>query len=330
MSRPPGVRGHSGQVGPKFALITNGDFDDTMPVLRLFRQLRSAENGFDFLPQPFQDLAVGDTAGHDAKRIVEDSKRGIGRRDLNDAGKVCSLQRMLRGQKHVRELPGIGVGRSLDLNDDGGIAQRLKISDANHARQNAFFSHAPCAVMNHIFPDQTAAMQWPILLLINLVAALLCFSFLAYAMAQRRWRGHAAGLLTLALLLCSCVWLIPEGIRALHLSAGMPLASLWLADWSGAIVTLSLAGHALKRASPAVAESARLDGCGPFGLYWHIVLPLVRPLLFLSALLVAVVSCLVLVLPLSPAWPDPAVLIGGIILPLAALGTILFFLRRLP
>jgi multiple sugar transport system permease protein len=185
--------------------------------------------------------------------------------------------------------------------------------------------------MNRIFPDQATAMQWPILALINLVAALFCFSFLAYAMAERRWRGRGAGLLMLGLLLCSCLWLIPEGIRMTGIPATtISLGPLWLADWLGAIVSVSLFGYALNKTSPAVVESARLDGCGPLRIYWHIVLPLVRPTLLLAGVLVALLSCAALLLPLPAAGPlDLGTLLTGIALPLVSLGAILLFLRKL-
>ena len=65
---------------------------------------------------------------------------------------------------------------------------------------------------------------------------------------------------------------------------------IWFADWLVCAFSIVLFWQTLKGVCADRSDSARLDGCGAFGTYWHVVLPLVRPTLLIISLLTVMAS----------------------------------------
>ena len=128
-------------------------------------------------------------------------------------------------------------------------------------------------------------MIWTILASVNLICALLAYSFLAYAMARLRWNGRGIALVLLAIIICAQVWIVPQLLSMFLLRRNVLLYWIWFADWLVCAFSIVLFWHGLKNTSRDRMDGARLDGCGPFGIYWHVVLPLVRGMLLLLAVL---------------------------------------------
>ena len=144
-------------------------------------------------------------------------------------------------------------------------------------------------------------MHWTILVSANLVVVLLSYSFLAYALAQWRWRNWG-GLFFFAVIVCGFVWFIPQAIAIFSFGWSIALWPVWFGNWLGLIFSTLLFGHSLKGAPRDLVEAAELDGCGPLRMYWHVVLPLVRRTLLLSMIFVLLVSSAPL---LAPFLPNP-------------------------
>jgi ABC-type glycerol-3-phosphate transport system permease component len=124
---------------------------------------------------------------------------------------------------------------------------------------------------------------WTILASVNLICTLLAYSFLAYALARLRWHGRGIALVLLAIVLCAQVWLVPQLISAFVFQINAALYWIWFADWLVSAFAVVLLWQSLKDTSRDRADAAKLDGCGRIGIYWHVVLPLVRlPLLLLA------------------------------------------------
>jgi multiple sugar transport system permease protein len=126
---------------------------------------------------------------------------------------------------------------------------------------------------------------WTILASVNLVCAVLSYSLLAYALARLRWNGRGTVLVLLAIIISAQVWLVPQLISTLLLGVNTALYWIWFADWLICAFSIVLLWHSLNDTSPDRADAARMDGCGPFGIYWHVVLPLVRRTMLLLAIL---------------------------------------------
>ena len=102
----------------------------------------------------------------------------------------------------------------------------------------------------------------------------------AYAYSRLRWRGRDAmfAILVATMLVPGQVLLIPSYllIRELH----------WFDTYMALIVPAAanafgvfLLRQFFLTIPNELEEAARLDGCGPFGVFWHVILPLSRPAL---------------------------------------------------
>ncbi len=128
-------------------------------------------------------------------------------------------------------------------------------------------------------------MIWTILASVNLVCALCSYSLLAYSLAHLRWRDRGIFFVLLAIIICGQVWLIPQAISISTLRSSAVLYPIWFGDWLVSGFAIVLLCQVLRDIPRDLADAARLDGCGAWGIYWHIVLPLVRPALLLLVIL---------------------------------------------
>lgn len=127
-------------------------------------------------------------------------------------------------------------------------------------------------------------LHWTILSTANLVAALLSYTLLAYALATLSWRGCGILFTLFAIIISAQAWFVPQLIGVLFFGASVVLDWVWFLDWLCACFSIVLLWLILKDTSADRADAARLDGCGAFGIYWHIVLPLVRQALWFLAI----------------------------------------------
>jgi ABC-type glycerol-3-phosphate transport system permease component len=58
-----------------------------------------------------------------------------------------------------------------------------------------------------------------------------------------------------------------------------------------ALGTLFVLRHVLGGVPKDIAEAARIDGCGFWGVYWHVTLPAIKPALGLIGFLVVMAMC---------------------------------------
>jgi len=145
------------------------------------------------------------------------------------------------------------------------------------------------------YPEALARMggfgrAWANTLLVTVLAILgQCFtcSLAGYAFARLRFRGRDA-----LFVLVLATMLLPEP------SAALPRFLLFrtfgLVDTYAPLILPTVLGGApffiflfrqyFLSLPPELDEAARLDGCGPLRAYWHIFLPLARPMLVTVAL----------------------------------------------
>ena len=105
---------------------------------------------------------------------------------------------------------------------------------------------------------------------VNLVCALLAYSFLAYALACLHWRKRGMALALLAIFICAHVWLIPQALITFGFKQNTQLYWFWFANWLVSGFAIILLSQAVRNTSTAIADSARLDGCGAPGIYWYV------------------------------------------------------------
>lgn len=122
---------------------------------------------------------------------------------------------------------------------------------------------------------------------LSVAAQLLSCSLAAYAFARLRWPGRDKlfFLLICTMMLPPQVTMVPLFILARNLGLYDTLHPLWGTSLFGSAFFIFLMRQFLLGAPRDLEDAAKLDGCGFFGLYWRVILPLVKPALAAVAVL---------------------------------------------
>jgi multiple sugar transport system permease protein len=111
-------------------------------------------------------------------------------------------------------------------------------------------------------------------------------SLSAYAFARLDFPGRNIlfGLLLATMMIPSQVTMIP--VFLIHKSIGWynTLYPLWVHAAFGAAFFIFMMRQFFLTIPKELEDAARIDGCGFFGIYWHIMLPLIRPTLVTVAI----------------------------------------------
>jgi glucose/mannose transport system permease protein len=161
--------------------------------------------------------------------------------------------------------------------------------------------------------------NWPDVPRILTFIGLAILAFLAvYLATQRRWKplryviGAAAViLLVFAAGLWDTIWLpldspevepaiAPKGFNAALL--GIIIAAVW--QMSGYTMAMFLAG--IRGIPEELREAARVDGCTEIGVYWHVVMPQLNPIILSAMIVLGHISLKIFDLVFAMAGPDNA------------------------
>ena len=119
------------------------------------------------------------------------------------------------------------------------------------------------------------------LVILNLIGTLLSCSLVAYSLARLQWPGRALcfALLLATMMLPPQVTMIPQFLIMQKLGWYNTLYPMWIMSFAAPAFYVFLLRQFLKGVPRDLEDAARLDGCGFLRIYWHIMLPLVRPTL---------------------------------------------------
>lgn len=147
--------------------------------------------------------------------------------------------------------------------------------------------------------------------------AILAFLAVSYA-SRQRWRAsaYAVGAAAVILLiflagLWDRIWLpldapeaeptiAPKGFNVALL--GIIIAAVW--QMSGYTMAMFIAG--IRGIPEELREAARVDGCTEIGVYWHIVLPQLNPIVLSAMIVLGHISLKIFDLVFAMAGPDNA------------------------
>jgi ABC-type glycerol-3-phosphate transport system permease component len=145
------------------------------------------------------------------------------------------------------------------------------------------------AWMNKIkFNYQRTFMQIPFwryvstslfLVIANVALTLFACSLVAYAFARLQWPGRdfCFMLLLATMMIPTQVTMIPNFLIWKNLGAYNTLVPLWLGSAFGNAFFIFLLRQFLKGIPRDLEDAARIDGCGFWRIYWHLMLPLIKP-----------------------------------------------------
>jgi multiple sugar transport system permease protein len=121
---------------------------------------------------------------------------------------------------------------------------------------------------------------------INLVGMLVIYSLLANALARFYWHGQGTIGILGTIFLAGLFWIVPSFVTNLR-NLEPTAYPFWFGNWLVSGFSVVILCQSVRWLPRDLEDSARLDGCGWFGIYRHVVLPLVRRELGLIALLIA-------------------------------------------
>lgn len=119
------------------------------------------------------------------------------------------------------------------------------------------------------------------LVFMNVVGQILACSLVAYAFARLRWFGRDVlfAVLLATMMVPNQVTEIPRFVLIKWLGWYNTLRPLWVGSWFGGAFFIFLLRQFFLSIPKDLDEAAKIDGCSYFGIWWRIMLPLVKPAL---------------------------------------------------
>jgi multiple sugar transport system permease protein len=117
------------------------------------------------------------------------------------------------------------------------------------------------------------------LAILNIVLAVFSCTLVAYAFARLQWPGRDIwfGVLLATMMIPAQVTMIPSFLVARYLGWYNTLVPLWIYSAFGAAFFIFLLRQFFKNVPRDLEDAARIDGCGFLRVYWHVMMPLVKP-----------------------------------------------------
>lgn len=130
--------------------------------------------------------------------------------------------------------------------------------------------------------------NWPryirnstLLVAMNVLGQMFACSMTAFALSRLRWPGRelAFGLVLATVMLPAMILLVPQFLIFRALGWYDTLLPLWVPAFAGTPFYIFMLRQFMLAIPKDLEEAARIDGCSWWGIYWRIMLPLVRPAL---------------------------------------------------
>jgi len=132
-----------------------------------------------------------------------------------------------------------------------------------------------------LVPLLTYIKNSTILVTINILGQIFASSLVAFAFARLRWpaRDFCFMLMLATLMIPHQVTLIPQFLIFKSLGWYNTLTPLWIGAFFGSPFFIFLLRQFMRGIPTDLEDSAKIDGSGYFGIYWRIILPLIKPAL---------------------------------------------------
>jgi multiple sugar transport system permease protein len=140
-------------------------------------------------------------------------------------------------------------------------------------------------------------MNFLIALIVNLAGMLVIYSLMAFALARLRWRRRGVIAVLLTLVAAGQFWIGPAILVRNSNNAAFASYAFAFCNWLISGFSLIVLGQAVRMIPRQLDDSGRLDGCGWFGTYWHVLLPFVGRALCLITFLNLMGTLMLVVVP---------------------------------
>ncbi len=117
--------------------------------------------------------------------------------------------------------------------------------------------------------------------LLSIIGTLLSSSLVAYSFARLRWPGRDVLFVVMlaTMMIPGAVTMLPVFLIFRWLGWVDTLRPLWVTSFLGSAFFIFLLRQFFMTIPNDLEDAARIDGCGFFGIYWRIMLPLIKPAL---------------------------------------------------
>ncbi len=209
-----------------------------------------------------------------------------------DSGKPAGISWWTKGGSKIR------VAETADL--PSGQVQVQPISETgDKTGQSAVADLADLTKIRHVSPrweNYTEALTYLppethyglvflgntlILTILSTIGTLLSSSLVAYSFARLRWPGKNLlfVLLLATMMVPGAVTMMPQFLIFRSLGWIDTLRPLWVPAFFGSAFNVFLLRQFFMSIPTELEDAAKIDGCGAFGIYWRVMLPLVKPAL---------------------------------------------------
>jgi ABC-type glycerol-3-phosphate transport system permease component len=136
-------------------------------------------------------------------------------------------------------------------------------------------------LINKQFPLLRPTLNTLLLIVLNIAGVLVSNTLVAYGFAHYRfpWREKLFQLVVLTMLIPGMVLMIPSFLLFLQMGWYNTYLPLWVPAFFGSPFFIFITRQYMRSVPPELLDAARIDGAGVLGTYWHIILPLCKPVL---------------------------------------------------
>jgi len=119
------------------------------------------------------------------------------------------------------------------------------------------------------------------LVILNIIGTLISCSLVAYAFARLQWPGRqfSFALMMATMMIPPQVTMIPYFLIIKELGWYNTLHPLWVISFFGNAFNIFLLRQFMKGIPRDLEDAARIDGCNFLQVYWHVIMPLIKPTL---------------------------------------------------
>ncbi|MFM7320834.1 MAG: carbohydrate ABC transporter permease [Armatimonadota bacterium] len=201
-----------------------------------------------------------------------------------DGAQVVEVEELPNGD--IRIAPLLENG-SVDL----GAKRDVKRADLTKVRRVAPRWLNYVEALKYLPPE--TAYGWTflrntlILTLLSVLGTVLASSMVAYSFARLRWPGREVvfKVLLATMMIPGAVTLMPQFLIFRSLGWVDSLRPLWVPAFFGSAFNIFLLRQFFLGIPNELDDASKIDGCGPFGTYWRVMLPQVKPALAAIAIM---------------------------------------------
>ncbi len=212
-------------------------------------------------------------------------------------GKPAKLSKLVDGKlvAEVEELPDGRIKVQPMLSETapntGGTVTTMTRAELTKVRHVAPKWENYSEALKYLPPDTHYGLTFLgntlFLTLMSVLGTLLASSMVAYSFARLSWPGRNLmfGVLLATMMVPGAVTLMPQFLIFRNLGWIDTLKPLWVPAFFGSAFNIFMLRQFFLSIPGELEDAAKIDGCGPFGVYWRVMLPQVKPALAAIAIM---------------------------------------------